>query len=284
MAQPHFIKGPLCLFDLETDSKEPDDAHLIEAAMIHVNPVRARWEKVWLARPSRPIPDEAAGVHGITTARAMTEGRPRDQVLAEVLAELARWGPNCPLIAHNANYDLTVLDRELGRELGTELEIRGPVIDTLLIDKCCDKWRPGSRQLADTVAHYRLTLNRAHSALADALAAGQVAWRISTQVRWPHGRYGPDALEREARVMMAGGDAVALHRAQVRWYAQTQRELAAYFRTSKAVESIERKVRERRLTRHAADAAIRELPSAADRAELLADGGWPLRPRVLTTT
>jgi DNA polymerase III epsilon subunit-like protein len=280
----HFIKGPMVLFDLETDGKDPDDAHLIESALIHVNrPDHRRWEQVWVAQPTRPIPDEAAGVHGFTTERAMAEGRPRDEVLTEIIAALAPWGPHCPLVAHNACYDLTVLDRNLHRELGIDLEIRGPVIDTLLLDKCCDQWRPGSRQLADTVRHYRLNLVNAHSAAADALAAGQVAWRLATMKNWPYGRYGPNALEREARLMMAAGDAPSLHRAQQRWYESRQRELAEYFRTSKAVESIERKVRERRMTREQADAAILDLPAAADRAEATAQG-WPLRPRVPVVT
>lgn len=281
----HFIKGPMVLFDLETDGKDPDDAHLIEAALIHVNrPDHRRWERVWVAQPTRPIPDEATGVNGFTTERAMTEGRPRVEVLTEIMEALAPWGPHCPLVAHNASFDLTILDRNLHRELGIDLEIRGPVIDTLLLDKCCDQWRSGSRQLADTVKHYRLKLVNAHSAAADALAAGQVAWRLATTRNWPYGRFGPSALEREARLMMAAGDAPSLHRAQQRWYRTTQLELAAYFRTSRAVESIERKVRERRMTREAADAAILELPAAADRAEATAESGWPLRPRVPVVT
>lgn len=279
----HFIKGKLLLFDLETDAKDPDDARLIEAAAVHVVPTMGRVERSWLAVPERPIPAEATGVHGITTERAAAEGKPRHEVLRQIVTQLLLWDDECPLIGHNINYDLTVLDRELDRVRGTRLELRGPVVDTFLLDKCLDQWRPGSRQLTDTARHYRINLDKAHSACADAVAAGQIAWRMSTIKAWPRGRYGPAPIERESRALIATGDAWALHEAQKRWFAVKQRELAEYFRTSKAVESIERKVAEGRMTRQAGDAAILDLPASADRAQALAEGGWPLRPLLATT-
>lgn len=279
----HFIQGPLVLFDLETDAKEADQAHLIEAALIQVNPAAAphpRREFVWLCQPTRPIPEEAAGVHGISTERATAEGRPRAEVLGEILGQLALWGPERPLIGHNVNYDLTVLDRALEREWGTALEIRGPVIDTFLLDRCADCWRSGSRQLADAAAHYRIRLERAHSAGADALAAGQIAWRMAVKRDWPWGRYGPDKLEVEARELIARGDAAALDAAQRRWFEIKQRGLAEYFRTPRAVEKIHAKVAEGRMTPEQGQEAIVDLPAAAARAEAIASSGWPVQPRL----
>lgn len=279
----HFIHGKLCLFDLETDSKDADEAFLVQAAAVHVVPGRARVEREWIAAPRRPIPAEAAGVHGISTERAATEGRPIRLVLDEILTEgLASWGDDCPLVGHNINYDLTVLDRELGRQFGTELTIRGPVIDTLLLDKCCDQWRPGSRQLKDAAKHYGFELVDAHSAAPDALMAGRLAWAMahkSAKGMWPNGRWGPSKLEREARKAVHMGDATQLHEAQVRWFRQTQLGLAEYFRTPKAIEAIERKVADGRFTRERGDEAIASLPADADRCEALADCGWPVRAR-----
>lgn len=287
----HFIQGRLLLLDLETDSKESEDAHLIEAALIGVTPAvppegrPARRERVWLARPTRRIPDEAVGVHGITNERATAEGRPRSDVLIEIMAGLRSWSDDCPLIGHNISYDLTVLDRNLYRELGTELIIAGPVIDTFLIDRCCDQWRPGSRQLTDVAAHYRIKLgDAAHNAGADALAAGQIAWRMAMNRNWPYGRYGPSTLEREARMMVSAGDAPSLHSAQQRWFTTRQLELAEYFRTPKAVEAIYRKVAEGRLTAEQGEVAIAALPEAAVAAEASAHGGWPIRSRIPATT
>jgi DNA polymerase-3 subunit epsilon len=276
----HFITGKLCLFDLETDAKDPDEAHLVQAAAVHVRPGEDRTELEWIARPRRPIPDEAAGVHGITTERARAEGRDIRLVLDEILSRgLAPWGSNCPLIGHNINYDLTVLDRELHRYHGHGLTIRGPVIDTLLLDKCCDQWRPGSRQLADTARHYGFELVEAHSAAPDALMAGRIAWRMAVKQDWPSGRYGPSKLEREARKAVRMGDAAALHELQIRWYEETQLGLADYFETPKAIEAIERKVADERMTREQGDAAIAALPEDARRCRESAVGGWPVRPR-----
>jgi DNA polymerase-3 subunit epsilon len=280
----HFIAGEMLLLDTETDGKEADDAHLIENALVYVRPTQPRVEQVWLCQPTRPIPDEAVGVHEISTQRATTEGRPRAEVLEEILAALDPWDERCPLIGHNISYDLTVLDRNLGRELGIELDINGPVIDTFLLDKCCDQWRSGSRQLKETAEHYRVELVKAHSACADALAAGRIAWRMVNTKHWPYGRFGPSAREREARMMIAAGDAVALDRAQRRWFTASQLELAAYFRTPKAITAIQRKVREGRLTSEQGEAAIADLPAAADRVEASAENGWPLRPRVPVAT
>lgn len=281
----HFINGKLILFDLETDGKDSEDAHLIEAALIQVIPGRPgspRMEHVWLAQPTRPIPEEAVSVHGISTERATAEGRPRAEVLSEIMDQMALWGPDCPLIGTNVNYDLTVLDRALGRECGTALEIRGPVIDTFLLDKCVDCWRPGSRQLADTAAHYRIKLDRAHAAGADALAAGQIAWRMAVTRNWPQSRSGrADPLEVEARELIARGDAAALDVAQRRWFEVKQRELAAYFRTPKAVEKIHAKVAEGRMTPEQGEVAIAELPESAAKAEATAADGWPVRPRLI---
>jgi len=274
----HFIQGRLCLFDLETDAKDPDEALLVQAAAVHVVPGSPRVEREWIATPRRTIPDEAAAVHGISTQRAQQQGRAIRLVLDEIMREgLAPWGDDCPLIGHNVNYDLTVLDRELWRCLGRRLVIQGPVIDTLLIDKCCDQWRPGSRQLADTAAHYGFTLDNAHSAAPDALMSGKIAWRMAVKKDWPQGRWGPSRLEREARKAIYMGDARVLHELQIRWYEQTQLGLADYFETPKAVESIERKVAEGRMTREQGDAAIASLPEDAARCRALASCGWPVR-------
>ena len=44
----------------------------------------------WLADPGVPIPDGAAAIHGITTARARADGRPAREVVAEVDRRAAR--------------------------------------------------------------------------------------------------------------------------------------------------------------------------------------------------
>jgi DNA polymerase III epsilon subunit-like protein len=192
------------------------------------------------------------------------------------------------LIGHNIGYDLTVSDRELGRVLGGELTVRGPVVDTLLCDKNLDRFRKGSRQLSDQAKHYGLEFQgNAHDALADARLAGQLAYKLvarSINNRWPRSRYGPHKTERHARGLMAADDVAALHAAQVRWHEEGQLGLAEYWRTPKAVEKTWEKVSRGELTEAEANEWIAGLPAAADRVESQARGCWPLIPRVAATT
>ena len=47
----------------------------------------------WLANPGIPIPDGAAAIHGVTTERAVAEGRPAADGFAELLAGGIADGP-----------------------------------------------------------------------------------------------------------------------------------------------------------------------------------------------
>lgn len=279
----HWIRRELLLLDTETDAAEPTAAHLIQGALVHITPGAPRRDWTRIAAPRRDIPDEAAGVHGIPTARAHAEGVPISQVLTELLEGLAAWNPGNALIGHNVGYDLTVIDHECQRVLGVQFPIRGPVVDTLLLDKRCDKWRKGSRQLSDQCKHYELELGEhAHEALADAVASGQLAWKLVARAknnRWRRGRWGPDATELQARGLLATDDAPKLHTWQIKWHEEGQRGLAAYFRTPKAVAKINERVATGELTREQGDARIADLPAAADRTEATAVGHWPVHPR-----
>jgi DNA polymerase-3 subunit epsilon len=284
-----WIDGPLIGLDLETDSPDPEDAHLITAAVLHHVPGRlvgpvVRYE--WVAQPTRPIPDAAAKIHGYTTERAMAEGRPIAQVLDEIDTALnAAWSQDCPLIACNSPFDLTVLDREFSRNGDTayDPDALPPVIDSFLIDRRCDKWRPGSRTLSATCEHYGVVLGSAHVAGDDCAATMRLVWHqarrhLREDNPWPMGRYGPSADEIEARRILASGDVMALYAAQRRWFREQSMGLAAYFRTPKAIAKIERDHEAGVTTRAEADELIRTLPARADDVERNADG-WPMRRR-----
>lgn len=136
----------------------------------------------WMIRPDGyAISDGAAAIHGITTDRAIAEGRPFAEVLPEIveaLAALSRIG--IPVVAHNASYDFTMLAHEMSRagfidppSLIDPIDI----IDTFVLDKQVDKYRRGSRTLTATAAVYGVELSdeEAHGAQADAIAAGRIA-------------------------------------------------------------------------------------------------------------
>jgi DNA polymerase-3 subunit epsilon len=167
----------LGVFDLETTGIDVETARIVTA---HVGLIDANGDSIahgeWLADPGVDIPVQASAVHGITTEQAQAEGRPANEVVAEIIDALrAVFTRGVPLVIYNAPYDLTVLDRE-ARRYGLEpLGADGCVVDPLVIDKAVDKYRKGKRTLEAAAEFYEVVLDDAHNAGADAIAAGRVA-------------------------------------------------------------------------------------------------------------
>lgn len=168
------------VFDLETTGVDVAADRIVSAhvglldgagAVIHA--------RDWLADPGIDIPEGATAVHGITTERARSEGRPAPVVTAEVVDALrALLDAGIPVVAYNAAYDFSLLKHEAVRHGVAPLEAPAPVIDPLIIDKRYDRWRRGKRTLSVVAEHYSVRLEGAHDASADAVAAGRVAQAI----------------------------------------------------------------------------------------------------------
>ena len=216
--------GRIAVFDLETTGVDTDTSRIVSACIAILDDDGSlvdRWD--WLADPGIDIPDGAAAVHGITTERARAMGREARLVVAEIAQSLRMiFGLGMPLVVYNAPYDLTLLDREC-RRYGIDPILRpGPVIDPLVIDKAVDRYRKGKRTLEVTAALYGVSLDDAHDAGSDAIAAGRVAQALAV------------AYPAELGVPLAD-----LHRAQVTWYAEQARSFADYIRRVKGDESFE---------------------------------------------
>jgi DNA polymerase-3 subunit epsilon len=189
---------PLAGFDLETTSVDVETARIVTAALVTYSPNGEHATRTWVADPGIAIPDEAAKIHGYDTARARAEGRPAAEVAEEVAAAVAAaLGAGTPVVAMNARFDFSVLDRELRRHGLATLEQRlgreaGPVVDPFVLDKQADKYRKGSRKLEALAVHYGVTLAAAHTADADALAAVEVAVAIAE--KYPQLQVHPEQL------------------------------------------------------------------------------------------
>lgn len=180
---------PMAGIDLETTGTDPEYAQIVTAC-VGLQAAGGWTSHTWLLRQSAPIPAEATAVHGITTEYANTNGDDPATALAQIREALYQhWSLGHPVVAYNAPYDMTVLDRNLRRAGLGGLEIRGPVIDPRVIDKETDKYRKGSRQLTDVCAHYGVALdsNEAHGADADARATCSLARKLGS-ARLPHAR------------------------------------------------------------------------------------------------
>ena len=127
-----WLLTPLIALDTETTGTDPETARIVQIC-VGISAAPGEWSPfTTLVNPGVPIPAAATAVHGITdemVADAPTVG--------DVLRDLGRWwglaDGGTPVVAHNAAYDLTVLDRE-ARRAGVELEVAGwTVLDTLCL-------------------------------------------------------------------------------------------------------------------------------------------------------
>lgn len=227
-------EGRLVGFDLETTGTDPEEARIVTAAIAVCGGGLRTKRLSWLADPGVEIPEEAAAVHGITTDRARAEGEDAGLVVAAVLGRLKGYRmQGLPLVVFNARYDLTVLDREQ-RRYGLGPLVDPVVVDPLVIDKWLDRYRKGSRKLDAMCAHYGATLDGAHEADSDALAAARVAWAIGARGQVVRKAWNEEmhaerlALHEEwERVRY---DVGLLHEAQRGWAYEQAVGLAEYFR------------------------------------------------------
>src|SRR5699024_6812351 len=70
------------------------------------------------------------------------------------------------------------------RNLTGDFTVPGPVFGPYLIDRGEARYRKGKRTLGDLCREYKVTLDNAHEATADALAAARIA-RKQVNPRWP---------------------------------------------------------------------------------------------------
>ena len=200
------------VFDLETTGVDVTGDRIVTAHVGVLDHDGAVIEaRSWLADPGVEIPEGATAVHGITTARARAEGRPAAEVVAEVVAALrSLLDQGVPVVAYNASYDFSLLKHEAARHGVIPLEAPSPVVDPLVLDKQLDRYRRGKRTLTAVAAHYGVSLDGAHDAAADAVAAGRVAQALAARFELPT-------------------CAVTLHEQQVGWARAQAESLTEYF-------------------------------------------------------
>jgi DNA polymerase-3 subunit epsilon len=215
-------------FDLETTGTDPREARIVSGAVIEVRAGRPLGRREWLADPGVEIPADAVAVHGISNERAVSEGLPADRV-ADTIADVLTgyWRTGVPVVAYNAVFDLTLLSAELHRHGLPSLRQRlggvdpAPVVDPYVIDRSVERYRRGKRNLEAVCTHYGVTLDSAHNALADALAAARLACAIA---------------ERHPKIAALGP--AELHRRQVEWHAAWAADFQAFLRSKGEADAV----------------------------------------------
>jgi DNA polymerase-3 subunit epsilon len=177
----HWFAGDALAFDTETTGVDPMTDRIVTASIVVVSPEGVTRQRDWLINPGVEIPAGATAIHGVTTERARSEGRPPLEAVPEIATELlAAWTMGMPVIVMNAPFDLTLLNEELERVAHEPLLI-GPVLDPLTIDRGCDPYRKGKRNLTALAQHYGVKQDGAHSSVGDALTAARIVWRQASK-------------------------------------------------------------------------------------------------------
>ena len=164
--------------DTETTGLDPAGGdELVEVATVAV--AEATLGETWssLLRPARPIPAEAAAVHGITDA-VVADAPPA----AGVAAELRRRCGDLPLVFHNAAFDLPFL-RALLKQAG-QPPLYNPVIDTLGLARGLEG--TGGNSLGALAERLGLPREVQHRALGDARTTARLFLLLSG--RWEQER------------------------------------------------------------------------------------------------
>ncbi len=204
----------LAVFDLETTGIDVETSRIVSAYIGVLDAEGTPTGVAWLADPGVEIPPQASAVHGITTERARSDGRPAVEVIGEIVAVLrSLLARGIPITIYNAAYDLTLLNREAIRYGIEPLDTPTPIVDPLVIDRAVDRYRKGKRTLEIAASLYGVELMDAHDAMADAVAAGRLAQAIGR-------RYAADLPH----------DVHALHARQAEWSLESAASFQEYRR------------------------------------------------------
>jgi len=205
----------LAVFDTETTGLETETTRIVSAHVSVLTPDGESTEaRNWLIDCGIEIPARATEVHGITTERMRAEGAPAPDSIFEIVSLLQGFfEAGIPVVAFNATYDFSILDREAKRYGLNPINDVKPVIDPMIIDRQVDKYVKGKNQrtLINTAARYGVPIVGAHDASVDAIAAGRVAQAIGRKFA--------------AQLTMSAAE---LHDAQVRWSAEQAASMNEY--------------------------------------------------------
>lgn len=188
-------------FDTETTGVDVKKDRIVTAAVVQTDPDgKVLTKQEWMINPGIPIPEAASKVHGVSTERARAEGVMPSEALpgiAWALFDAMSWG--MPIVAFNLAFDWSILYHELLRyrmnELAHNLYMSEyqRLVDPLIVDKHCDRYRKGERRLGAMCKHYGVEIENWHDATADAHAAVLVATKMFEKF-WYLDQYPPAKL------------------------------------------------------------------------------------------
>lgn len=218
-----WYEGALASFDARTTGANPDQDRMVSAALVvQASPGAQLRIATWTINPGVSVATSATTVHEPSDAFVSEHGSapgPCLDAMAGMLGRRAAAG--MPLVVLNAPFGLTLLDRELHRQINRRFRdyLGGAalcVLDPQVLDGHLDRRRSGPRALVDLCVRYGLVVDAARDATADAIAALRLVRAI--------GR----SLDQRVGVLSPA----QLHARQAIWHAEQARGRQAWFAES----------------------------------------------------
>ncbi|MDX9786448.1 MAG: exonuclease domain-containing protein [Desulfobacterales bacterium] len=156
------------VFDTETTGLEPRNGdEIISIAAVRIVNLRLLKNDYFdqLVNPGKPPSRKSIQVHGLEPE--MLTGRP---IIAEVLPVFKRFAEDTVLIAHNAAFDMCLLNMQ---EEKTGVRIANPVLDTMLLSAVVHPTQ-SDHSLEEIAKRLGVEIINRHTALGDAMAAGGI--------------------------------------------------------------------------------------------------------------
>lgn len=201
---------PMISFDIETTGLDVMRDRIIEISCIKIMPDHTRLSYTRRINPGCPISPEASAVHGMVEADLADAPS-----FAELAEDIATFMRGCDLTGFNIEkFDLPLLAAEFNR-----LEQSFPDAGTQIVDSGKIFWRNEPRDLKGALRFYcNKTLERAHSAEADAQAAADILLAqiahyadlpsdVAGLDSWCHPN-NPDWLDPDGKIVWKGDEAV----------------------------------------------------------------------------
>jgi len=157
--------------DLETTGLRPGTSHICEIGAVRVRELELEEEFQTLVNPGVPIGPAISALTGLRDAEL--RGQPRAGAAVRQFLEFAG---DAVLVAHNARFDLSFLDRETERLTGARLA--GPVVDTVGLARRLLAGRTPRAGLASLSQFFGTAVQPCHRALPDAQATAEILLRL----------------------------------------------------------------------------------------------------------
>jgi len=168
-APPMPLSSPIVVLDFETTGLSFAMDRIVEIGAVKLQAGRVIDEFSMLCNPGIPMPAKATKVNGITDLMLHGKENP-SQGIAKLLAFIG----DCPVAAHNASFDMGMLQAECKR-MG--IAFHPPVLDTLIMARRMFP-KMNSHKLVSLCRALGVTQKNIHRAVHDAIATAQCLQRM----------------------------------------------------------------------------------------------------------